>query len=128
MKTKRQIKNFILKTLLPYKQNKDLCGFSSEGYCVYLNDNGQKCAVGRWLKKGKWQTEETDVETLFRRHDSDAILLKPAYDMGFTVSQWGSMQRYHDEIASSSSKNIINFAVNILERKFNIELNELRIS
>ena len=127
MKTKKQIKNFILKTLLPYKQNKDLCGFSSEGYCVYLTEDGKKCAVGRWLKKGKWQTADSDVETLFRHH-TDAILLKPAYDMGFTVSQWGSIQRYHDEIASSRPKSVINFVVSVLERKFDIELNELKIS
>ena len=55
MKTKKQIKAFILKTLLPYKEDNKKCATDGT-FCVYLSKkNGNKCAVGLWMKKGEWQ-------------------------------------------------------------------------
>jgi len=48
MKSKRQ---FVLDTLLPYKEDPSTRGIGVNGSCVYLNKkNGNKCAFGMHLK------------------------------------------------------------------------------
>jgi hypothetical protein len=133
MKTKRQIKNFILKTLLPYKEDMSKCAYDKvSGLCLYLTDDGRKCAVGRWLKKGEWQEIAASALTLFELYGFD-ILLKPARDMNFTDTKWKRIQSYHDKLVnfkksnSDNDKRACNNAVENLEIIFRIELPELRI-
>lgn len=126
-KTKRQIKNFILKTLLPYKEDRNNC--ASDGtFCEYLSSDGQKCAVGRWMKKGSWQDHIGDYRGLCKSYLPSEFFLKPALDMGFDEQEWIFMQNYHDLIALNYGKEWINKAVRKLENKFGIKLTELLVT
>ena len=46
-------KEFILKSLLPYKQNPELCGHNGS-VCVYLTEDNKKCVIGQYMKEGEW--------------------------------------------------------------------------
>ena len=48
-------KEQILEILLPYKENVENCAVGSFGTCLYLTEDGKKCAVGKMLKEGAWQ-------------------------------------------------------------------------
>jgi len=80
MKTKEEIKEFILNTLLPYKEDLSLRGVKEgkEGTnnCCYLTDDGKKCAVGKHMKKGPWQYSSLSVKTLLESYDGSKILTK----------------------------------------------------
>lgn len=122
-KTRQQIKNFILKTLLPYKKDKTTCAIKNDE-CRYLI-NGKKCAVGQWLKKGKWQKSKQFASVMFETYGFD-ILFKRAKDMEFTINEWNFIQTYHDDIAFNRCAYEVNGTVRILEREFNVELPELK--
>lgn len=125
MRTKRQIRNFILKTLLPYKEDRNNCGWNGTG-CEYLTREGKKCAVGVWMKKGEWQNSSTYVGRLFDKFKENEILLKPARDMGFSYKEWSLLQVYHDNIALGKDVDTLNGNVSDLENAFGITLEELR--
>ena len=121
MKTQKQ---FILDTLLPYKQDPTTCAI--DGACKYLTEDGRKCAVGKHMKKGKWQTKVMDVDSIDRKFGLDKVLKKSALKQGFTIEQWGLIQGYHDKCASYSHIEVMNFRVEKLEESLNITLTELK--
>lgn len=125
-KTKEQIKDFILKTLLPYREDKNNCGRIEDGACMYLTPDGKKCAVGRWMKEGEWQNYDFAVGMLSDKYNLEDILLEPAKDMKFSVGDWKAIQEYHDSVGLDGSKDYINSKVSILEEKFDVNLTELR--
>ena len=122
MKTQKQ---FILDTLLPYKEDPTTCAIDGVK-CLYLTKDGRKCAVGKHMKKGKWQTEFMDVRDVDREFSLDKVLKKSALKQGFTVEQWHLIQRYHDKCANYSHIDVMNFRVEKLEESFNIDLTELK--
>ena len=122
MKTRKQ---FILETLLPYKQDPTTCAIDG-GKCEYLTEDGRKCAVGKHMKKGKWQTRFMDVNSIDRVFGIEKVLKKSALKQGFTIEQWELIQRYHDKCASYSDIVVMNFRVEKLEESLNIDLTELR--
>lgn len=126
MKSKRQIKNFILKTLLPYKEDPSKCGTNKSGNCVYLTGDGKKCAFGRWMKKGEWQNQRRIASGVLNEY-GNKILLKEARDMGFSGKQWNDIQNYHDSIGMRENISQTNNIVRRLEDKFGIELPELKL-
>ena len=120
-------KQFILETLLPYKQDPTTCAIDGgEGVCKYLTEDGRKCAVGKHMKKGKWQTKVMDVRDIDREFGLKKVLKKSALKQGFTIEQWNLIQRYHDKCASYSHIEVMNFRVEQLEESFNIDLTELK--
>ena len=121
MKTQKQ---FILETLLPYKQDPTTCAI--DGACKYLTEDGRKCAVGKHMKKGKWQTKVMGVVDMDREFGLDKVLKKSALKQGFTVEQWELIQRYHDKCASYSHIEVMNYRVEKLEESLNIDLTELK--
>ena len=57
--SKKKLKKFILDTLLPYKKDPSKCAILNDK-CVYIMRDGKttkKCALGKWMKKGPWQSE-----------------------------------------------------------------------
>lgn len=125
MKTQKQIKAFLLKTLLPYRKDHKNCAVANKS-CKYITRDGKKCAVGVWMKKGDWQHEQKIVGELFNKYDPKDILLKPARDMDFSVNQWGYIQEYHDTIGFGHTTGQVNSVVDDLEVSFGIKLPELR--
>jgi hypothetical protein len=128
MKSKKQ---FILDTLLPYKENPKSCAIGDDG-CMYLMEDGRKCAVGKHMLKGEWQSSMGNVECVFRNFGEKKVLKKYAIMQKLTNKQWCSMQAYHDMLARHIDLNyqqviVINSHVRILERSLGIELDELYI-
>ena len=123
MATKKQTKAFILKTLLPYKEDRSRCAFDGDK-CSYLTSSGEKCALGMWLKKGEWQHEQLTGAALFEKYGKD-ILLKPARRVCLDMEDWTLIQNYHDERAHYNRLWLLNVIVGRLERSLGIDLPEL---
>ena len=122
MKTQKQ---FILDTLLPYKQDPTTCAMELRS-CKYLTEDGRKCAVGKHMKKGKWQTGLMAVSGISQHFGLKKVLKKSALKQGLTIKQWGHIQSYHDSIARDYSDESINEAVSDIEESLNIDLTELK--
>ena len=126
MKTKRQIKNFVLKTLLPYKEDPSTCGYDKEeNVCQYLTKEGKKCALGKWMKKGPWQNSGYDAYEILNEYNQQEVLLKPALEMDFSREVWEEIQGYHDYIALGEKTSALSALVGI-EALLKIDLPELR--
>ena len=119
-------KQFILDTLLPYKEDSTTCAIDEGDVCEYLTEDGRKCAVGKHMKKGRWQTEFNSVTDIDEVFGLKKVLKKSALKQGFTIEQWVYMQRYHDNVALDRGKVLINSRVEKLEESFNITLTELK--
>lgn len=134
-------REFILATLLPYKENPDTCAFGAlENQCLYLmrDDNGtvKHCAVGKWLLEPSSDKLcsvkdicDGDIDTLKK-------MLKPdAAAQNLPIIVWLKMQNYHDLLAESVfDKNIlvdypilINNKVKAIEDMLEIKLPELYV-
>lgn len=97
--TLKQKRNFILKTLLPYKEDRSKCAVSKiTGNCLYLTEDGKKCAVGVHLKKGKWQYDKNGYYSLINKFGKK-IFKKNALKHEFQDKVWNLMQQYHDSLA-----------------------------
>ena len=125
IKIMKSQKQFILDTLLPYKEDPATCAIG-DGECLYLTKDGRKCAVGKHMKKGKWQTKFSSVEDIEYEFGLDKVLKKSALKQEFTIEQWNLMQQYHDNVALSRRKVLINDKVKKLEESLNIDLTELK--
>lgn len=132
-------RQFILDTLLPYKEDITKCAVIKYGSCEYLTDDGRKCAVGMHMKPGPWQLYVGDVVDLFEEYNSEDILTDDALSMRFTAYDWKPIQKYHDTIANfhknqgdiiispNVNKEAANDAVRHMESIHNIKLPELLI-
>lgn len=125
MKTKAEIKEFVLKTLLPYKEDPSTCGYSEEGGCKYLTKEGKKCAVGKWMKKGPWQDYSFGACDILTEYTQEEVLLKPALEMNFSERVWANIQGYHDGIAFNCEYNTKK-CLEVIEGLLEIDLPELR--
>jgi len=93
-------KEFIIKSLLPYKQNPDLCGYNGT-MCAYLTKDNKKCAVGQYMKEGPWQKSEDSVLGIFQEYPEKDIMTDEwiQEDIPYKVAE--AMQGYHDELVST---------------------------
>ena len=115
-------KEFIIKSLLPYKENPDLCGYNGKN-CVYLTEDNKKCAIGQYMKPGPWQNIQGSVTTLFHEHEEIDIMTDEWLKQNVTEAAANAMQEYHDSIAKGYE---IHFAVGKLEQYTGFNLNELK--
>lgn len=128
MKTNQQ---FILDTLLPYKVDPSTCAVSPQGGCEYLTKEGKKCAVGKHMKKGKWQQYSGYFANIKSNFNVEEVLTKNALKQNLSDSVWITMQEYHDTIARNTlavlnnSENI-NAIVDELEKITELKFSELR--
>lgn len=118
-------KEFILNTLLPYKEDPSTCAINEEGACLYLTDDGKKCAVGKHLIDGEHQKYKAGVYSLFRVFDEDKILTEEAKQQHLPIKVWYIMQRYHDAIVSEVPQFEINEIIKALEKETKFEFPEL---
>lgn len=96
-------REFILKSLLPYKEDPSKCGYNpTSETCVYLTPDGKKCAVGQYLKTGEWQQYIGSASDMLKTY-GDEILTDEAKDQQIPIGVWDSMQMYHDRLAIGSS-------------------------
>lgn len=133
MKTKKQ---FILDTLLPYKNNPQLCAFKyntilDQYSCVYLTDDGKKCAVGKHLIEGEHQNFLGTVGELLMTYQEEDIFTPEALEQNLSIPVWTLMQRYHDVIGNDTGRGVqldiieINHLVADLELALNEKFEEL---
>jgi hypothetical protein len=116
-------REFILNTLLPYKQDPTTCGYNM-GACLYLTEDGRKCAVGKHMIDGKHQHYGGGVISLNRRYGLDNILTEEAKAIGLSVEEWEVMQEYHDAIAKREDS-ALDFKVMSLENISELKFPEL---
>jgi hypothetical protein len=121
-------REFILNTLLPYKQDPTTCAIDGTN-CLYLTKDGKKCAVGKHLIDGEHQNIKSWVYVLNDKYDLNNILTKEAKKQEIPLKVWGIMQSYHDKIATEQSFHnfhIINDVVNKLEEETGFKFPELK--
>ena len=128
VKTKEEIKQFVLDTLLPYKKDRSLIALNSKGNCCYLTTDGRKCAVGKHLKENKEvQFFRGGAHSLFSKFGS-GILTDEARAFDFTFKTWRTIQMYHDRLAYGGYGSLCNKAVRNLEERLDIDLTELKLN
>lgn len=120
-------REFILNTLLPYKEDSSTCAINQFGNCMYLDDKGRKCAVGKHMKTGPWQLiENKNIRDL---HENDYkledMLTNEALDQNIPINIWSGMQNYHDHIANASWVFTKNSTVCHLEEETGFKFPEL---
>lgn len=118
-------RQFILDTLLPYKQDPTTCGYY-EGTCSYLTNDGKKCAVGKHLIEGKHQKSQASVWGLEDVYGLKNILTDEAKAMNLDIKVWSAMQSYHDNLSSNEIM-WLNSALIELERLTDLKFPELYI-
>lgn len=120
-------KQFILDTLLPYKLDRSTCATNINLNCVYLDSNtGNKCAIGKHMKKGVWQQHKGSVLELVSHYKLSNILTEEANSQNLSLDIWGTIQSYHDSLARKLDS-LVNPIVKLLETDLNIDLSELYI-
>lgn len=136
-KSRKEIRNFTIKTLLPYKKDMTKCAMlGGTSVCVYLAYNGNKCAVGRWLKKGEWQEFRGGVINLKGYLERELgkkfedILLKEAREVYYSLNKdikfFSLLQDYHDHL-SHQNYSKVDSIVDKLEDYLELDLTELKI-
>lgn len=124
-KSKRQ---FILDTLLPFKEDRSKCA-SVDGQCLYLTEDGRKCALGVHMKEGPWQHIQAGVASLTHEFgfSFEKMLTPEALEQGLTKVEWAVIQEYHDFLASRDwTEHGTNGLVVSLEIHTGLEFPELR--
>jgi len=94
-------KEFLLKTLLPYKNNRELCGYNGLN-CLYLTDDKKKCAIGQYMKEGHWQHTQVGVSALFEKYTEKEIMSDEWVNQNIPLEVAVAMQGYHDSIAQNN--------------------------
>jgi len=120
-------RQFILDTLLPYKQDPSTCGFFKSS-CMYLTEDGRKCAVGKHMKPGPWQDIQASVVGIDTKYGLTNVLTDEANAMNLTVKEWQAIQGYHDALNGSSSSMVMtmNFHLENLEKVTGLKFPELK--
>lgn len=113
-------RQFILDTLLPYKENPELCAFE-DGECLYLTEDGRKCAVGKHMKEGDWQKFHGGFSNLLFSCPKELFLTEEALSHNLTDQIWSVIQDYHDNLGQF--KNI--YGVEDLEELTGLKFPEL---
>tara|TARA_R110000851_G_scaffold107744_1_gene228227 strand:+ start:4307 stop:4705 length:399 start_codon:yes stop_codon:yes gene_type:complete len=132
MKTQKQ---FILDTLLPYKEDPTTCGYEVSS-CLYLTGDGKKCAVGKHLITGEWQNHTGDYNGLIDTYNAEDIFTQEALDQKLPSRVWRAMQFYHDNLALGQNRtkehivasDSFNRHITEIENALKIELTELRFN
>lgn len=116
-------REFILNTLLPYKEDPSTCAID-RGTCKYLDSKGRKCALGKHLIEGIHQTFNGVVDELDVKYGLNNILTEEAKLQGIPINVWKKMQNYHDELANGRTSYIIGI-ISVLEIKTGLKFPEL---
>jgi len=123
-------RQFILDTLLPYKENPETCA-ANNGTCYYLMVDGRKCAVGKHMIEGEHQQFKGDVDSLHYQFGLDKVLTDEAKQIGLKVIEWMYIQLYHDTLSEFSDGGRTSYDVNLrvlrLEETTGLEFPELKI-
>jgi hypothetical protein len=122
MKDKRQ---FILDALLPYKNNPGLCAINESGACLYLADNGNKCAIGQFMLDKKHQKVCGSIQDVLETFNEEEIFSQEFLEQNLRICEMELMQKYHDFVALSYTIRQINNLVGGLEKTTNLSFPEL---
>lgn len=96
-----------------------------ENGCMYLTEDGKKCAVGRFLVKDfdyENLNEFNSVQDLYREYQGTDEFLIPEY-RGYDISFWSSLQGLHDGNFYWDAEGLTEFGENTVERIKN-QINE----
>jgi len=126
-------REFVLNTLLPYKEDPETCSTGTKmidglevDICLYLAKNGNKCAVGKHMVEGPWQSNGGGIRALIEDYTFEQMLTPEAFAMGFNTKTWAAIQTYHDKLSIHSKKpQCMNLHVRRLEKELDVQLPEL---
>ena len=96
-------REFILNTLLPYRENPNLRASDKYGVCSYLTKDGKKCAIGKHMLNGEWQHFEGSPDSLLRTYDPRQIFTKEFLEQDFSIIEMEAVQIVHDSNFSKDS-------------------------
>lgn len=116
-------REFILNTLLSYKEDPNTCAIHN-GNCKYLDDKGRKCALGKHLIEGIHQIFDGGVYDLNEKYGLNNILTEEATLQNIPIVVWAEIQGYHDYLASANIEGC-NRTVKSLEDKTDFKFPEL---
>lgn len=120
-------RQFIIKTLLPYKENRKTCS-TARGTgikrCAYIGKNGRKCAVGQHMKQGEWQQFKGNFYGLIEKYDQNDFFTEEALKQSFNPYIWTMIQMYHDNRALGEP---IDTPLYNLESETGVEFPELKL-
>lgn len=127
MRTKEELKQFILDTLLPYKEDPSLCAYYDTA-CMYEAPNGNRCALGKHIVSTDPEVLEFKggSEMLFACYKPEKILSKQALSFNIDIRGWEVIQHYHDTIGEDGYTKRLNSLVDIMESHFGVNLDNLR--
>lgn len=90
----------IMDTYNFYKNNPDQFSINEFGNCVYRTQDGKRCAVGRYMKEGKYQKFSGTASSLITSFTENEVF-KPEV-LGHPLFFWDDLQtRLHDAPAKS---------------------------
>lgn len=118
-----ETRQFILDTLLPYKENPNNCAME-ENKCLYLDSQGRKCAVGKHLVEGVHQSYTGSLSGLLK-HYGENIFTEEAKSHHIPKELWSAMQDYHDSIALELEPRYKAYAIERIESLSKFEFPEL---
>ena len=119
-------REFILNTLLPYKEDPSTCGFDGEEeVCLYKTKNGNRCAVGKHMKEGVWLQQIANASDVFGEFKKENVLTHEALEQNLSNDIWEQMQKYHDSIALNIPVEKVNLGVQGLEELTDFKFPEL---
>lgn len=119
----KKTRQFIVDTLLPYKENKDNCAVLNNN-CYYLDEKGRRCALGKHLKEGEWLSYGLPARNLFKKY-TKKILTDEAKSHKISIKIWGIIQEYHDALGLELKPEYLTSALERLEAQTGLKFPEL---
>lgn len=98
-RTKEEYLALLEDTVKYYSEDPSRRSKNDSGYCVYKSENGNRCAVGRFLVKDfnyYLYNTENSVEDLYNYYSETDEFLIPEY-RGYDIDFWSTLQVFHDE-------------------------------
>ena len=127
MKNNQIKQEFIIKSLKPYFEDINNCGFDTdEVICKYETHDGKKCVVGQYLNTDIFRNSRSTFSIICSEyHDFNDILVDEAKNM-LTVTEWRELQFLHDDLGQNGY-NIDNMKyISDIEELAEVDLTELK--
>ena len=118
---------FIIKSLKPYFEDINNCGYDSNiGECAYETCDGKKCVVGQYLNTKEFNEDNARFHYIALKYtDFNDILMDDA-KYKLTIGEWNLIQYIHDDLAFVRPSETILCELDRLEIVSNVDLTELK--
>ena len=118
---------FIIKSLKPYFEDRNNCGYDKLTHrCEYKTSDGKKCAVGQYLNTDEYNESGGTFNSIGLKYtDFNDILVDEAKNM-LSLKEWSELQMIHDNLAQNSyDMDNVTYLCN-MEKLSEVDLTELK--